>query len=408
MLEALAPLPSRFCRLDEARRRFGDRVDRLAPWLHVLDPPADRAVAALGELARPAEGPALVDAALAGRRDGVPEALASLIDAARTIPVWVDWQAVDRGGRLFLRAGILGGIVLGAKALIHGYASPGGNKPLMFSGRLHQQAARRLNETARFVQAVCRPGGLRPDGDGFAITIKVRLMHAQVRRMLLASPRWRTDLWGAPINQHDMAATTLLFSLVTLMGLRQLGLHVTRDESDDYMHLWRLAGHLLGVAPELVPATEREAMELVELIASTQGEPDDDSRALVEALLGASDGDPSPVYRERARRIRPIAEGLTRGLLGHAMADALAVPRTPWIYMVPAVRQVVGVVERARRLSPLVEAQLVRVGELYWDTVIARGLAGATADFALPERLGGVPLSAATADPRTRGDQPST
>src|SRR5262249_52906161 len=134
-----------------------------------------------------------------------PAAVRQLIEEATHVPAWVDWPTCDRGGELLLRAGPLGGAVLGTRSLVLGYASPGGNRPLVFSGRLTEQAGRRLNETARFVQAVCRPGGMRPFADGWQITLKVRLIHAQVRKMLLASPRWSSADWGLPINQHDLA-----------------------------------------------------------------------------------------------------------------------------------------------------------------------------------------------------------
>jgi hypothetical protein len=63
--------------------------------------------------------------------------------------------------------------------------------------------------------------------------VKVRLMHAQVRRMLMKSERWKSAQWGLPITQHDMARTTLLFSLSVLEGLRAFG--VKCEELDDGM-----------------------------------------------------------------------------------------------------------------------------------------------------------------------------
>lgn len=237
-------IPTRYTNLHEARARFGDRVDRLAPFLLRTDPLADDAVEAMSTLG-PGAGFALLERILARGISDVPEAPAALraffAEGAR-VPAWVDWATVDRGGDVLLRAGILGGLVLGAMSLPLGYASPGGNKPLVFSGRLTEQAPRRLGETSRFVQAVSQPGGMRPGGDGLKITLKVRIMHAHVRRMLLRSGRWDTATWGAPINQHDMAATTLLFSLVVLEGLRRFGFALEPEEAERYMHLWRYVG----------------------------------------------------------------------------------------------------------------------------------------------------------------------
>src|SRR5207253_876560 len=99
-----------------------------------------------------------------------------LLEWSERIPAWVDWSLVDHGGEVLMRAGPLGGTVLGAESLVYGYCSPGGNKPLVMSGRLRQQAARRLNETARFVHATSLPRGLRPpstgqpSGEGYRIT----------------------------------------------------------------------------------------------------------------------------------------------------------------------------------------------------------------------------------------------
>jgi hypothetical protein len=379
--------PARFVNLPAARRRFGDRVDRLAPYLSASDELADAAVAAL-DTAPPA-ATASVERALAGAGD-VPEPLRALLAAAARVPPWVDWHSVERGGRVLLRAGILGGVVLGAKALVYGYASPAGNKPLVLSGRLFEQAARRLNETARFVQAVVRAGGMRRDGNGFAATVKVRLMHAQVRQFILRSQKWRHDLWGLPINQHDMMATSLLFSLITLQGLRQLGLHIDRDQSDDYMHLWRYVAHVIGVDPMLVPATEREAEELAALISATQAPPDEDSRQLVAALMHAGETSRHPDDTERARRYRRAAEGICRALVGDALADGLGLTRTRWVHALAPIRATVTALERARRRSPRLERALVRAGARYWDDVVARGLTGATTEFPLPQRLEGL------------------
>jgi hypothetical protein len=383
-------IPSRFTDLDAARARFGDRVDRLAPYLLVLDPPADAAAEALASLP-PGRGFALLSEALErgiGAVPDAPEALRALFAEVERVPPWVDWSAIDRGGELLLRAGVIGGMVLGARSIVLGYASPGGNKPLVFSGRLKEQASRRLNETSRFVQAVCRPGGMRRSGDGFKITVKVRIMHAEVRRMIRRSGRWDDARWGAPINQHDMSATTLLFSIVVLDGLRLFGLDVTPDEADAYMHLWRWVGRVMGCDPELTPASELEARRLGELIAATQGPPDDDSRALTHALLHAGyQVAKTPKALRRAWIERGLGQGLVRALLGDAMADSLGVPVTPWRHTLSVLHGVNLAAEQVRQRVPAAHRAAVDAGNRYWDRVVEIGLAGATAEFRAPDRL---------------------
>jgi hypothetical protein len=383
------PFPSRYTNLAEARRRFGARVDRLGPWLDRVDPLADDVVADLERLG--GRGWRMLERALShgiSAVDGPPESFRALFAELDDVPAWVDDATLDRGGALLMRAGVLGGITLGAKSLVHGYASPGGNKPLVFSGRLVDHAARRLNETSRFVQAVCRPGGMRRFGDGFAITVKVRLMHAQVRRMVLRSGRWDATQWGAPVNQHDMAGTTLLFSLSVLEGLRTFGLKISRDESESYMQLWRYVGRVIGVHPDVQPTCELDAMQLAELVACTMGEPDDDSRALVRALFEH----PREVARtdtQKALAEKQVAfgYGVCRGLVGDELADKLGVPKTPWRVAVPMIRKLIATAETVRVRSSWADRTAFTSGMRYWDKVVEIGLAGATAEFKLPERL---------------------
>ena len=382
--------PKRFVNVEPARRTFGDRVDRLAPFLLKADPPADEAVAALTRL----DGDAAWRMVSRAAEHGVasvpeaPPAMRALFDAVEYVPAWVDWDTLDRRCAVLLRAGALGGMVLGAKSLVFGYAAPAGNKPLVLSGQLAQRASRRLNETARFVQAVCRPGGLRPGADGYAIALKVRLMHARVRQMIARSGRWDTDAWGVPINQHDMAATSMLFSSVVLEGLEQLGMRIRASEADDYMQLWRYASHVLGVEPELVPTSVTEARRLMELIAATQERPDDDSRALVRALMEAGLTQArTPAERTMAERRMHFGHALCRELVGDALADDLAVGRTRFSLAIPVLKRIVRATERVRGSVRFADAQAIASGERYWKRVVEIGLAGATAEFRWPERL---------------------
>jgi hypothetical protein len=288
-----------------------------------------------------------------------------------------------------MRAGVLGGAVLGSRSLVLGYASPGGNKPLVLSGRLKEQAMRRLNETARFVQAVCQPGGMRPFADGWQITLKVRLIHAQVRRMILRTATWDAGAYGAPVNQHDMAGTTLLFSVAIMDGLRKLGVRIEAEEAERYIHLWRWVGHVIGVDRDLLPVSEQDGMRLADLIAATMGPPDQDSRDLTKALFDAAwDGAVTRKQRREAARKVLFGTTLCRELIGDEMADALCVPRNKVRFAIPMVRRLVSSVESFTRAMPFAERGAIVAGKKYWSRVVEIGLQGATYEFTLPSRLG--------------------
>ncbi|WP_437670374.1 oxygenase MpaB family protein [Sorangium sp. So ce131] len=383
--------PSRFQDGPGARRRFGDQLDRLAPFLLRVDPLADAVVASFATMPS-GQGFRLLEAALARGIEAVPDALPelrALFAAVDHVPVWVDWEAVNRGGTTFLRTGVIGGMLLAMQSLILGYASPAGNKPLALSGRLREQAGRRLAETGRFVHAVSQAGGMRRSGEGFAITVKVRVMHAQVRRLAHASGRWQTALWGEPVNQHDMIATALLFSVALLDGLDKLGYHVSPEQREDLIHLWRYVAHVIGVEGELIPGSYAEARRLAEMIFATQGAPDADSRALVDALLThAARSAPNARERRRAEQRAALFAGVARTVLGEELAEQLGLPRTSARLAVPLVRALAAASSRAHVLPSLQDFAL-DLGDRYWQRAVAFGLGGLPADFAPPERFAG-------------------
>jgi hypothetical protein len=372
-----------------ARTRYGELPARLVPYLDRGDALADAALDALrGSSA--AERESIIESALNDGAGDVPEPLAALVAGAREVPFWLDERRLERAHEVFLRGGLLGGITLGLCSLVHGYAAPAGNKPLAFSGRLKERADRRLAETGRFVTDVTMPRGLRPGAPGWRSVLRVRLMHAQVRRLLLESGRWSFEDWSHPINQHDMLATILLFSCVFIDGIRKLGVHVSAEEADDYQHLFRYVGELIGVESALLPATHAEAMRLAELIRLTQGEPDEDSRELVSALIdGPLRTAKTPAERKRAERQVAVARGLCRGLIGDELADALGLARDAHRLWVPSMRATLHVLETVRQRLPRVNDFVQGLGRRYWDTSVRNGLRGVPARYELPQRLAG-------------------
>ena len=229
---------------------------------------------------------------------------------------------------------------------------------------------------------------MRPRGEGWQSTLKVRLIHAHVRRMILKTGRWDADVWGAPANQHDHAGTSLLFSVIVVQGLRQLGMRIAPEDSEAYMQLWRWSGWLMGIDPELLVGSEAEAQRLGDIIRATQGQPDEDSRKLMQALLGAPLREAKTrTEKANARRLVSFSSGMCRELLGDETAEALGVQRTSWRYMVPFVRRLVSSVELVRERVPFGDVPAVWAGTRYWDRVVEIGLAGAMAEFGLPQAL---------------------
>ena len=386
MTETKHCVPSGYSSLPEAVQ--GTRAEKYAQFLWRIDPLAE---AVMDEFARMPERKwrALLELALVEGVEAVPdapEALRALFRQLECAPIWVDRDRCNLGGATFLRCR-LGFVPLAMLALPIIYSWPAGNKPLALSGQLVHRASQRLKDTARYVFAVCQPDGLSRFSEGFAMTVRVRLIHAQVRRLLLESGQWRSETWGAPINQCHMAGTNLMFSVGVLDGLTRLGYRFERVEREALVHLWRYAGYLLGVEHELLIADEFEGHRLLDLMFAFEPQPDDDSRALVDALMQTS-----ITYVRNFKAARGCSVNLcyaiSRALIGDEQAAALRFPKTNWKFVVPAIRPLTWLVETARMFSSRVQALAKVAGPKAFRHLLSeRGLKGRTGDFAIPRRI---------------------
>jgi hypothetical protein len=143
----------------------------------------------------------------------------------------------------------------------------------------------------------------------------------------------------------------------------------------------------MGVEPELLPATETEGRRLGDLIAATQGEPDEDSRRLTRALLGSHAREAkTAAERTNAERLARFSHAMCRSLLGDITADQLGVSSSSWRYVLPFARRLVSSMELVRENVPFGDVSALWAGTRYWDRVVDLGLAGA-AELKLPERL---------------------
>jgi hypothetical protein len=386
MTEAKHGVPSAYSSLPGVAQ--GTRAQEFAEFLCRTDPLAE---AVMDEFARMPESKwrALLELTLVKGVEAVPDApepLRALFRQLECAPSWVDRDRCNLGGSTFLRCR-LGFVPLALLALPIIYSWPAGNKPLALSGQLVHRASQRLKDTARYVFAVCQPNGLSRFSEGFAMTVRVRLIHAQVRRLLLESGQWRSETWGAPINQCHMAGTNLMFSVGVLDGLTRLGYRFERVEREALVHLWRYAGYLLGVEHELLIADECDGHRLLDLMFAFEPQPDDDSRALVDALMQTSI---TYVRNFKAGRWCSVnlCYGISRALIGDEQAAALEFPKSNWKFVVPAMRPLTWLVETARIFSTRVQALAKVAGPKAFRHLLSeRGLKGRTGDFAIPRRI---------------------
>jgi hypothetical protein len=315
---------------------------RLAEARHEGDPPADAVVAAFADLPG-GEGWRLLEESLAksvpsvrNRTGGTVPAVRELLAPLREPPAWLDLDLADAGAVAYWRVGApMLFLTLTYGSLAFGYQSADLVRPLAATGRLERMAPRRLAETSRWAVAVTRPGGMHPGAEGWKASIRVRLVHALVRRHLLDSGEW-DPAWGVPISAAGGFATAIGgFFVVPVRAMGDLGVRFSPSEREAISHLWRWIGYVMGVPEDLLPASARQAEEWVDAALPHGGEPTEDSPRLMRALLyhGLNLGPASPIAAQ-------VVGALSRRWMGHEMADRLEVPGARLSRLVPLVRPV--------------------------------------------------------------------
>ena len=217
--------------------------------------------------------------------DDLAPPLRGFFQAVQEPPAWLDWQRVERGIAASALSGRTGMRVLRDLGLMAGYQASAINRTLVMTGALERGAARRVAETTKWWMDCTTAGGMRPGNEGHRTTLRVRLIHALVRQRLLQRPDWKTEEWGVPVNQLDMQATYLAFSVLFLFGQKLLGTRITHQESEDIMHLWRYIGWLMGVDDTLLCRSEQQGRIALYQNLLSQATADDTSRQLGRALM---------------------------------------------------------------------------------------------------------------------------
>ncbi len=263
--------------------------DTVARMLAGADGPhamADRIAAINRELARWES-----NGGLAGWEPGpdtdpqVGAALKDYLAGCPALPDWADPAKIARAETLFMDMSMLSCTLLFCASLPECYVLPDLSAVLHAAGQLEQHTDYRIRSTAAMIFPVMMRGGLTtPSGGGVAQALKVRLIHATIRHLILrgAPPQapaclpalsvagggiyhmlyahgWDSACDGLPCNQEELAYTLLTFHYVFLRGLRRLGLGLSRADEEAYLHAWNVLGHLLGIERGLMAWTMDDA-----------------------------------------------------------------------------------------------------------------------------------------------------
>jgi len=237
------------------------------------------------------------------------ETLRELWAQVNTVPDWVDWDQIGRGQDVFYRYAGPAIVGLSFQSLLGGMGSARVVETLTRTGGFGVHVARRrLLETLQHILDITdsvssiQPGN---DSKGFASSIRVRLLHASVRRRILALTDIRRDYYsvtdnGVPINDLDSIATILAFSAALMwVSFPRQGIVLRAQEETDYLALWRYIAHVLGV-PTHPFVSVRTARTWMESLMVSEIAPSETSKTLgtnmILALANQPPGYASPEF----------------------------------------------------------------------------------------------------------------
>jgi hypothetical protein len=246
------------------------------------------------------------------------------------LPSWADRNRIAAGQRFFNNWDLEICTALFSASLPSAYAGRWGVGVLAHVSQLAEPGtvARRISETGQMLLDITEPGAIEPhEGVGYKRIVNVRVLHAAVREVLLGKdpPGGSWDAAnGMPANQEDLLATLMTFTIVVLRALKRMGIDVTQEDQEAYLHLWAVVGDLLGITEaKLLLRGPKYADDLTTELQESLQAPSADGRYLMSILLREM---------ELAMPLGwlKVPRTVVRFLIGGQVAEMVGVPGAAW------------------------------------------------------------------------------
>ena len=254
-----------------------------------------------------------------------PASVREFFNACNDPPDWVDLSSCMPGCRMFHRnarivlAGMLGGV------LVEGF-STNIAKSFFITGRLRDSGIRRLKQNNRHMLEIFMPDGLQKYGDGWKVSVRVRLIHAKIRYLLGKSDEWNTEELGMPVSSAHVGYAIAAFSARLLRHIERLGASFNEEERRSFMAIWRYSGHLMGIPETILFRDEQDALEIFRIGSLCEPPPSMESIALASSLINSA-----PLFLHKTgtdrRKLANYIWQVSRALIGDTLADGLMFPK---------------------------------------------------------------------------------
>ena len=252
-----------------------------------------------------------------------PEPLRRFFEDLRE-PEWFDRYSLRAGMRAFhanadlmLVAFVTGVLVEGFSTLIA--------KSFRMTGRV-AATDRRLKQNNRQLLEIFFPSGLRRDGEGWMLSVRVRFVHARIRSLLARHEEWDRDAWGVPLSAAHLGFAISIFSKRLVDYSAAVGASFTKEERASVLAVWRYTGYLMGIPETILYRDGAEAEALYRIGRMCEPPPDRDSVTMANALIGAIPGVVGIHDEKEREKVVRLAYRLSRALIGSELARHFGYP----------------------------------------------------------------------------------
>ena len=240
-------------------------------------------------------------------------------------PAWLDHEAFEAGVRCFnvnvdlmLVAFVTGVLVEGFSTLIA--------RSFNATGRT-AATPRRLMQNNRQLMEIFYPGGLRRDGDGWKLSMRVRFVHARIRSLLAKSGDWDFEACGTPLSAANLGLAIAIFSMQLLRYSKLVGTSFTSEEQESVLAVWRYAGFLMGIPETILYTDGADAERKHEVAYMCEPPPGEDSVAMANTLIQAIAPVAGVTEPKEQEDLTALAYRLSRALIGPELAGRFGYPK---------------------------------------------------------------------------------
>ena len=254
-----------------------------------------------------------------------PASLREFFDEASTPPEWLDYSAFAPGVRMFHRNSgvILAAFVAGV--LIEGFTTNIA-KSFFITGRVRDQGIRRLGQNNRHMMEIFFPGGMYRHGDGWKLSVRIRIVHARVRHLLNNSEEWDAEALGVPISAAHLGYAIASFSARLLKHMRTLGAVCNDEERESFMAVWLYSGHLMGIPETILFRGEEDALKLYDVGNLCEPDAPAESVVMAHSLINSAPLIAGMTDPEERQHLAQYVYRISRGLIGRDTAAQLIYP----------------------------------------------------------------------------------